>query len=349
MLRETPKWGGSLLRAPAAAPLLARGVPLASICRAGSYLITGNDRFFYRTTPDGIDPACLRPIVKSTRGEHRIALDGAPSRWLVSASDPALLGADGERAVAEGVPQLSGVRARRVWSQIDQEPGAVLCVRTARDRHLAYLNPQAWASGELYRLWPPDGVSPAALAAFLNSAVAGLQLEALGRAYGGGGGPLKVERADLVQLRVPDVERLRAASADLAAALEPLLRRPIGTVPEEREQSDRARARASLRPPPGSQRGRDGGGPRRPRSRGRGPRRPSPQGARRRPCVTDGARTVTKRHEPRAEVCRREHSVPGTERSTRHETRAPAPPTRRAHVSPGLAPSDHRCRKPREV
>ena len=49
----------------------------------------------------------------------------------------------------------------------------MLCVRTARDRHLAYLNPQAWASGELYRLWPPDGVCPPALAAFLNSAVAG--------------------------------------------------------------------------------------------------------------------------------------------------------------------------------
>jgi SAM-dependent methyltransferase len=239
VLRETPKWGGSLLRAPAAAPLLARGVPLCSVCRVGSYLITGNDRFFYRTTPDGVDPACLRPIVKSTRGEHRIALDGTPSRWLVSASDPALLGAAGERAVADGLPLLSGVRARRVWSQVDQEPGQVLCVRTARDRHLAYLNPQGWASGELYRLWPPDGVSPAALAAFLNSAVAGLQLEALGRAYGGGGGPLKVERADLVQLRVPEVERLRAASADLAAALEPLLRRPIGTVPEEREQADR--------------------------------------------------------------------------------------------------------------
>ena len=116
----------------------------------------------------------------------------------------------------------------------------MLCVRTARDRHLAYLNPQGWASGELYRLWPPDGVSPAALAAFLNSAVAGLQLEALGRAYGGGGGPLKVERADLVQLRLPPLERLQAASGALEAALEPLLARPIGTVPEEREQPDRA-------------------------------------------------------------------------------------------------------------
>lgn len=240
VLRETPKWGGSLLRAPAAAPLLARGVPLGSTCRVGSYLITGNDRFFYRTTPGDIDPACLRPIVKSTRGEHRIGLTGEPARWLVSASDPALLGAEGTRAVAEGLPMLSGVRARRIWSAIEQEPGPVLCVRTARDRHLAYLNPQAWASGELYRLWPPDGVSPPALAAFLNSAVAGLQLEALGRAYGGGGGPLKVERVDLVQLRLPDVARLRAATSDLERALEPLLQRAIGTVPEEREQPDRA-------------------------------------------------------------------------------------------------------------
>jgi hypothetical protein len=240
VLRETPKWGGSLLRAPAAAPLLARGVPLGSLCRVGSYLITGNDRFFYRTAPGGIDPACLRPIVKSTRGEHRIALDGEPARWLVSATDPAMLGADGARAVADGLPELSGVRSRRVWSAVEQEPAPVLCVRTARDRHLAYLNPQAWASGELYRLWPPEDVSPAALAAFLNSAVAGLQLEALGRAYGGGGGPLKVERADLVQLRLPPLDRLQAASGALEHALDALLARAIGTVPEERRQSDRA-------------------------------------------------------------------------------------------------------------
>jgi len=240
VLHETPKWGGSLLRAPAAAPLLTRGVPLGSLCRAGSYLITGNDRFFYRTTTDGIDPSCLRPIVKSTRGEHRIVLDGEPARWLVSASDPALLGAAGAQAVADGLPQLSGVRSRRVWSAVEQEPAPVLCVRTARDRHLTYLNPQGWASGELYRLWPPDGVSPAALAAFLNSAVAGLQLEALGRAYGGGGGPLKVERADLVQLRLPVLERLQEVSAALEAALEPLLARAIGSVEEEREQPDRA-------------------------------------------------------------------------------------------------------------
>jgi hypothetical protein len=118
-----------------------------------------------------------------------------------------------------------------VWSRIDQEPAPVLAVRTARDRHLAYLNPYGWASGEFYRLWPPDGVEPAALAAFLQSAVAGLQLEALGRAYGGGGGPLKVERADL--------EQLRAAAEALGAALAPLVRRPVGTVAEERTAADR--------------------------------------------------------------------------------------------------------------
>jgi hypothetical protein len=127
-----------------------------------------------------------------------------------------------------------------VWSAIDQEPAPVLAVRTARDRHLAYLNPHGWASGEFYRLWPPEGVAPAALAAFLQSAVAGLQLEALGRAYGGGGGPLKVERADLVQLRIPEPGQLRAAGDALVAALAPLLRRPIGTVGEERTAADRA-------------------------------------------------------------------------------------------------------------
>jgi hypothetical protein len=157
----------------------------------------------------------------------------------VSAADPADLGAAGAQAVADGIPHLSGVRARRVWSQIEQEPAPVLAVRTARDRHLAYLNPHGWASGEFYRLWPPDGVEPAALAAFLQSAVAGLQLEALGRAYGGGGGPLKVERADLVQLRIPEPAQLHAAGEALGAALAPLVRRPVGTVAEERAAPDR--------------------------------------------------------------------------------------------------------------
>jgi methylase of polypeptide subunit release factors len=238
-LAAAPKWGGPLLRAPAAAPLLARGVPLGSACRVGSYLITGCDAFFYRSAADGIDPACLRPVVKSTRGRHHILLDEQPGRWLVSAADPARLGAEAEAAVAAGIPELSGVRARRVWSAIEQEPAPVLAVRTARDRHLTYLNPHGFASGEFYRLWPPDGVAPAALAAFLQSAVAGLQLEALGRAYGGGGGPLKVERADLVQLRIPTADQLRGAADALVGALAPLLRRPVGTVPEERGRTDR--------------------------------------------------------------------------------------------------------------
>src|SRR5262249_45586475 len=239
-LAAAPKWGGPLLRAPAAAPLLTRGVALGAACQVGSYLITGCDAFFYRAAPKDVDPACLRPVVKSTRGEHAILLDGAPRRWLVSTDDPAALGAEAERAVADGIPQLSGVRPRRVWSAIDQEAAPVLAVRTARDRHLAYLNPHAWASGEFYRLGPPDGGAPAALAAFLQSAVAGLQLEALGRAYGGGGGPLKVERADLVQLRIPLPAQLRAAGDALVAALAPLLRRPIGTVADERTAPDRA-------------------------------------------------------------------------------------------------------------
>ncbi len=243
-LRRAPKWGGRLLRAPAAAPLLGQGVALGELCRVGSYLITGHDRFFYRREPGDIDPRLLRPAVKSTRGQHAIQLRG-PAPWsLVSAADPAQLGEAGAAAVRSGVPLRSGVRSRPVWSAIEQEPAPVLCVRTSRARHLAYLNPHGWASGEFYRVWPPEGVSPRALAAFLNSAVCGLQLEALGRAYGGGGGPLKVERADLVQLRLPHLDRLRGAAGALETALTPLLARDIGNVAGERERSDRDRLEA---------------------------------------------------------------------------------------------------------
>jgi hypothetical protein len=238
-LRRASKWGGRLLRVPAADALRETGTSLGDVCRVGSYLITGCDRFFYREAAGTLDPAVLRPAVKSTRGLHRIALEGRPPRLLVSAADPSALGAEGDTAVADGVPGLSGVRPRRIWSLVEQEPAPVLCVRTARDRHIAYLNPEAWASGEFYRVWPPEGISPRALVAVLNSAVCGLQLEALGRAYGGGGGPLKIERADLIQLRIPQLDALRDAAPRLEAALEPLLERPIGTVREERSRRDR--------------------------------------------------------------------------------------------------------------
>jgi methylase of polypeptide subunit release factors len=238
-LRSAGKWGGRLLRAPAAAPLLDGGMRLGDACRVASYLITGCDSFFYRRARGPLDARLLRPAVKSTRGQHEIELRGTPPWLLVSCHEPAALGDEGAAAVARGVPQLSGVRPRRIWSLIEQEPAPVLCVRTARDRHLAYLNPSGWASGEFYRVWPPDGVSPRALAAFLNSSVCGLQLEALGRAYGGGGGPLKVERADLVELRIPPPAALQAAAPALEQALRPLLGRPIGTVSGERRRRDR--------------------------------------------------------------------------------------------------------------
>jgi predicted RNA methylase len=251
-LAARPKWGGRLLRAPAVLDVLEdalAGAPaLGEVARIGGYLVTGADAFFYRTPAGaaarGLDPSLLRPVVKSTRGERRIVLDGPPARLLLSCADPASwagtpTGAVLADGVADGVPERSGVRARRVWSEVPQEPGPVLCVRTARDRHLAYLNPERRASGELYRVFPPDGVTPVALAAFLNSAVVGLQLEALGRAYGGGGGPLKVERQDLARLLVPAPADLRAAAGDLEAAVAPLLERPIGTVGEEALAADR--------------------------------------------------------------------------------------------------------------
>jgi hypothetical protein len=115
----------------------------------------------------------------------------------------------------------------------------VLAVRTMRDRHIAYLNPDGHASGELYRLTPAPGLPPAALAALLCSSVAGVQLEALGRAYGGGGGPLKVERADLVELVLPPLDALREAAPDLQGVLAPLLARPLGSVAAERGRADR--------------------------------------------------------------------------------------------------------------
>jgi hypothetical protein len=248
------KWGGRLLRARPAldavrAALADRhGRRLGDVARVGSYLVTGADRFFYlergAAAALGLDPAVLRPVVKSTRGEERILVAERTPRVLLSCHEPERFAgtATGDylaRGIADGVPWRSGVVARRPWCAIRQEPAPVLAVRTMRDRHLAYLNPHGHASGELYRLSPPPELPPRALAAFLCSSVAGLQLEALGRAYGGGGGPLKVERADLVELVLPPLDALREAATELEASLGPLLARPLGTVAAERGLPDR--------------------------------------------------------------------------------------------------------------
>jgi methylase of polypeptide subunit release factors len=253
-LQRERKWGGRLLRArPALAAVRAAlerrgGGRLGELAAVGSYLVTGADRFFYldRAAAEalGLDPAALRDVVKSTRGEERILLAGRTPRVLVSVTEPDRFAGTptGEylaRGVADGVPTRSGVLARRPWCAIRQEPAPVLAVRTMRDRHIAYLNPDGHASGELYRLTPPPGLSPAALAALLCSSVAGVQLEALGRAYGGGGGPLKVERADLVELVLPPLDALREAAPDLQGVLAPLLARPLGSVAAERGRADR--------------------------------------------------------------------------------------------------------------
>jgi SAM-dependent methyltransferase len=251
-MRHEPKWGGRLLRAPREAGLLdaalADADSLGASHRVGGYLVTGADRFFYLDAPAAaaLDQSCLRPVVKSTRGKTRIVLGDEPDRYLFSCEDPARFAARDDataawlrHGVADGVPTRSGVRGRRVWCAISQEPAPILVVRTMRDRHVVYLNPAGRASGEFYRVWPAAGVPIIALAAFLSCSIVGLQLEGLGRAYGGGGGPLKVERSDLVRVRLPDAKTLTANATRLARAFAPLLTRSVTTVTAERERGDR--------------------------------------------------------------------------------------------------------------
>lgn len=232
-------WAG-WLRAPVALTRLLARAPavwrrLGDLARVRYPLKSGADDFFYLTTAAaaawGIEPAYLRPLVRTPRELHGLVIEPAALQWRVLALPPVPPAAlpPGIRrylagGVAAGVDRRPTCAARHPWYSLPAPaPAPLLWPRFVHARHAVWLNPAgALENQTFYGLLPSAPELTTALAAVLNSSLGALLMEVCGRCSLGEGA-LQYAVGQAAAVPVPDVGRadaaLRAALAEALAAL----------------------------------------------------------------------------------------------------------------------------------
>jgi adenine-specific DNA-methyltransferase len=236
-------WAG-WLRAPAVlARLLARDPAawrrLGDLARVRYPLKSGADGFFYLTTAAaaawGIEPACLRPLVRTPRELLGLVVEPAALQWRVLAlppEPPEALPPGARRylagGVAAGIDRRPTCAARRPWYRLPAPaPAPLLWPRFVHERHAVWLNPAgALENQTFYGVLPVEAELTPALAAVLNSSLGALLMEVCGRCSLGEGA-LQYAVGQAAAVPVPDVRRADAATrAALAEALRALAATP---------------------------------------------------------------------------------------------------------------------------
>jgi methylase of polypeptide subunit release factors len=247
-LTANEKWGVTL-RAPAVYRHQLRQANLAPLkmwatVRRG--YTTGANAFFYLDQETAkereVESQFLRPLLKSLRSVDRrrvTAADCCDLQLFWSGSEPIPRGSAAADYIAWGEAQGYHLRrtcaARRPWYALPrQEPAALLLAKGIWLRHFApVLDDDVRVDQQLYRLRLADGVPVLAAAALLNCAWTALQLELCGR-VNFGEGVLWLAAYEVEDLHLPDPRYLTDGQlSDLVSAFEPLLDRPLGTMPEE--------------------------------------------------------------------------------------------------------------------
>lgn len=148
----------------------------------------------------------------------------------------------GEKQVnAEGQkwPNVSSVNGRGMWYDIGQRnPGQVLPFINSGDIHRILYNPnKVLVDHNLFEIRVKKGTE-LGLLLFLNSSLAGLFKEVMGRSNLGEGG-LKVEGVDWERLLCPSIPILKKISTGEKQGYTGLLERPIKPIFEEVKMKDR--------------------------------------------------------------------------------------------------------------
>ena len=105
---------------------------------------------------------------------------------------------------AQGKGALRRLSGRSPWYRLGASPKALLAyARVSSTQHQVFLNERgAEVDSNFFCIEPRGGFSHHLLYATLESAFGALQKELLGRSYGGGSGPIKVEGADVSSILV---------------------------------------------------------------------------------------------------------------------------------------------------
>jgi len=258
---QTVKWG-RYLRAPdiyfeTLRKCADNFMPLDKVADIRRGITTGINKFFYLTEDEirhwGIESKFLKPVIKSPKECAGIRLKEKDLRFYVflcHKDKSKLKGTNALKYIKWGElqktkdgkpwPQVQSVSGRKNWYELPKrEPSVVLLPMVTGNSLRCILNPcEAQVDHNLFEIICNNRNIPDALALYLNSAVAFLQRELIGRANLGDGA-LKVEGIDWKRILVPEKEILLKLKKDTGKAFEKLCGRGIKDIKTEAKRKDR--------------------------------------------------------------------------------------------------------------
>ena len=266
------KWGGKYLRAPEIFfTILEKGkgklVRLGDIAEVRFGIKTGANEFFYleptgKPAPAGylhvrngagwegeIEEEFLKPVIKSPRECRSILIKPEDLHYKIFMCHRDKSELQGTAALeyirwgeAQGYHERPSCQGRQRWWDVGASHTEVLgWAMIQAERHIVlYNNAGVELDHNFFGIKPAEGELEVGLLWQCVSTPAIMVKELFGRAYGGGSGPIKNERVDLLQYFFvhPTLIAQRIAGSD-RATLDSLMRRQVLHVFDETYQPDR--------------------------------------------------------------------------------------------------------------
>jgi hypothetical protein len=259
---KTAKWG-QYLRAPEIYfEMTSHTLNLTTLKKVANLnrgITTGINDFFYLSKDSvahwDIEGEFLAPALKSPRESDSITINsnGLRNRIFLCDVDKDKLKATGKNKALSYVkwgenqvnaqgqkwPNVVSVVGRKLWYSLGKRgPGSILLFMNSGDSHRVLFNPdKVYVDHNFFEVHITKGLE-LGLLLYLNSSLAALFKEVIGRANLGEGG-LKVEGVDWVELHCPPKQILKAFTKESTGKFTALLNRPVKPIVEEVKMKDR--------------------------------------------------------------------------------------------------------------
>jgi hypothetical protein len=250
---EANKWGGKYLRAPEIFfTILEKGkgklVRLGDIAEVRRGFTTGANEFFYLDDETirhwGIEEEFLKPVLRRPKECEGILVDPSCLEFKVFLCDRPKAALKGTAALeyikhgeAQGYHRLPTCATRALWYSVGSPKATNIAAKmTTKYRHYFPVSRESILVDARFYEIRPRRSTVEGLAMSLNSMVVSLWLEATGRSYGGGGGPLDIKVYEIKNalLLNPDLIPIGREFWD-----QPALQRPVLHIWKEVELPDR--------------------------------------------------------------------------------------------------------------
>jgi len=232
-------------------------VPLKEVADIRRGITTGINEFFYLTEDKikhwGIEKEFLKPVIKSPKECNGIKLKRKDVKFyafLCHKDEKELKGSKALKYIKWGEsqktkegkpwPQVESVKGRKNWYELPKrKPGLLLMPMVTGNSLRCVLNScRAQVDHNLFEIVSGEPGIVDALGIYLNSSIAFLVRELIGRANLGDGA-LKVEGIDWERILVPKKEILLRVKKDTWKPFEKLCKRAIKDIKKESKRKDR--------------------------------------------------------------------------------------------------------------